>query len=133
MVSQRITQATSRQARSMESLRRLAQIAFTVILCTSLFAWTVMPASSHLPSTVETGQGHAEMIETHGHSHGFEEDLYWALHGHSHDAADHDHSAAVLDRSLPASATPFVSEGWRLSRSRGGPGPVSRLERPPRE
>jgi len=73
MVPRRATRATSRQVRVMSPLRRLGQTAFTALLCVSLLAWSVLPASTHTFSTFETLQGHVERIETHGHSHGLEE------------------------------------------------------------
>lgn len=102
------------------------------IACTALIAWSVAPNASHAPRIIEILQEHAEMIATHGHSHGPEEDLLWAIHGHSHDAADHDHSQAVL---LPSRLTHAYIEtraDWRgLSVEQGSP-PHFRLDRPPR-
>lgn len=64
------------------------------------------------------------MIGTHGHSHGFEEDFALALDGHSQDAAEHDHSPALLVRGsfaavrqAPEAAAPPAGPAWR-------PGPV---------
>ncbi|MBY6140825.1 hypothetical protein KUV26_15400 [Leisingera daeponensis] len=102
------------------------------LLCLCLAFWSPQRAASHIPDMVITIQDHAEMIDTHGHSHGFEEDLAWALHGHSHDAADHDHSPALLVRGsfaavrdVPEAAAPPAGPSWR-------PGPVYPRERPPR-
>jgi hypothetical protein len=80
----------------------------------------------------ETIQDHLEMIADHGHSHGLNEDLYWALHGHSHEAADHDHGQALLELT-PRSGPMFGSlDAWRLAASSGGASGVFRIERPPR-
>lgn len=106
--------------------------AFAALLCLSLIVWSVMPAATHAPTVFETNQDHREMIADHGHSHGFEEDLYWAMHGHSHDVADHDHSQALLtldDRSHPTYA---YQDAWRLKASHGGGHHTFRIERPPR-
>ncbi len=105
--------------------------ALAALLCLSLVVWSTLPSISHVPMLVETLQEHAQMIAEHGHSHGFEEDLVWALHGHGHDAADHDHSQAlavrgdVSDPILGQSALPFRP-------SQEGPYGVFRIERPPR-
>ncbi|KZX99085.1 hypothetical protein A3747_20675 [Sulfitobacter sp. HI0076] len=100
-----------------------------VFLCTAL---SLMPAFSHAPLIFETIQDHAEMIAEHGHSHGLEEDLAWAMHGHGHDTADHDHSQAILIAGRISQ--PFQGY-WDLKRpdtSDAGPWPVQRIERPPR-
>ena len=81
----------------MTILTRLGRQAMALLLCLALVVWSVMPASTHTPAVLETIQDHLQMIADHGHSHGFEEDLYWAMHGHSHDVADHDHSQAFLN------------------------------------
>ncbi len=72
------------------------------------------------------------MIADHGHSHGFEEDLFWALHGHSHDAADHDHSQVVLLANNGPAALLLGKDIWRLRTSRVDPFRDFRIERPPR-
>jgi hypothetical protein len=116
----------------MRPLATFGRQAFAALLCLSLAAWSVLPAATHAPTVFETIQDHLEMIADHGHSHGFEEDLYWAMHGHSHDAADHDHSQAFLalgDRSHPMSA---YRDAWRLKASPGGNHHSFRIERPPR-
>lgn len=70
--------------------------AFAALLCLSLFVWSTTPAATHAPTVFETIQDHLAMAADHGHSQGFQEDLYWAMHGHSHDVADHYHSQALL-------------------------------------
>lgn len=65
-------------------------------LCLCLFVWATVPAASHTPKFLDTIQEHLQMIEEHGHSHGLELDVLWAMHGHQHDRADHDHNPAVL-------------------------------------
>ncbi|WP_371061430.1 hypothetical protein [Rhodosalinus sp. 5P4] len=116
----------------MRFLATLGRQAFAAVLCLSLVVWSVMPAATHAPTVFGTIEDHLEMIADHGHSHEFEEDLYWAMHGHSHDAADHDHSQALLalgDRSNPTSA---YRDAWRLKASPGGGHHSFRIERPPR-
>jgi hypothetical protein len=116
----------------MRPMATFGRQAFAALLCLSLVVWSVVPAATHAPTVFETIQDHLEMIADHGHSHGFEEDLFWAMHGHSHDAADHDHSQALLalgDRTLPASAS---RDAWRLRASPDGSHRRFRIERPPR-
>lgn len=116
----------------MQDVRKISRYAFAALLTVSLALWSVLPATSHAPAVFETIQDHLEMVADHGHSHGFEEDLYWAMHGHSHDMADHDHSQALLafgDRSHPTSTH---RDAWRLKASPGGGHHNLGIERPPR-
>lgn len=123
----------SRQANTMGRAKTIGQMAFAALLSLSLVVWSVMPTATHAPAAfVETIQSHIQMIADHGHSHGFEEDLFWAMHGHNHDAADHDHSTAFL--ALGAGSQPFLAyrDAWRLRPSPAGPQRIFRIERPPR-
>ena len=105
---------------------------FAVLTCTALVVWSVMPSFTHAPTLFETIQDHLEMVEDHGHSHGFEEDLYWAMHGHSHDVADHDHNQAFLTYGRSSEPYAEVSEAWLRIASTGGPSRQFRIDRPPR-
>ncbi|WP_299822568.1 hypothetical protein [uncultured Jannaschia sp.] len=97
-----------------------------------MLVWTVMPATSHAPTIFETLQEHAEMIAEHGHSHGLEDDLAWAMHGHGHDSADHDHSQAVLTRDLFPQPFEDYATAWQLGAVPAGPSMAAGIERPPR-
>ncbi|KJS39353.1 MAG: hypothetical protein VR70_08285 [Rhodospirillaceae bacterium BRH_c57] len=114
----------------MRPLGTFGQSALAALLCLSLVVWSVMPSVNHAPSVIETLQEYAEVIATHGHSHGLEEDLYWALHGHSHDVVDHDHSQALLVLGAGARS---VSCGniWQSQSSSGVAHHIYRIERPP--
>lgn len=116
----------------MISIRTVGQHAFAALLCLAIIAWSVMPAASHAPSIFETLQEHKEMIAEHGHSHGLEEDLAWAMHGHSHDSADHDHSQAVLTPDDTSQPFEGYRSSWRLRPAAAGPSTKFRIERPPR-
>lgn len=109
-----------------------ARTLFAVLLSLSLVVWSSMPSVAHIPTVIETIQDHLEMIADHGHSHGFEEDLYWALHGHGHDAADHDHSQVFLI--VGPKAEPVVNPGeiWKLVAYTNKQSRTFRIERPPR-
>lgn len=67
-----------------------------VIVALSFLIGSAMPGTPHIPKVLETIEEHLEMAAEHGHSHGFVEDLFWAMHGHSHDVADHDHSPLYI-------------------------------------
>lgn len=104
----------------------------TALLCLSLVGWSILPTLSHVPHIAETLQEHTEMIADHGHSHGFQEDLLWALHGHNHDAIDHDHSPALTVAVAGGGAWPAAQDAWRLPAAQAGPHRIFRIERPPR-
>lgn len=118
--------------RSGKAILQGMRCALLVLSCCALIAWSVTPHSSHAPTVIQTIQEHAEMVATHGHSHGLEEDLMWALHGHSHDTADHDHSQAVLLPSRVNDTYGEASSAWRILASLDWSSPHFRLERPPR-
>ncbi|MBE1297871.1 hypothetical protein [Phycobacter azelaicus] len=105
---------------------------FAVLSCAALLVWSLVPSFTHAPTVIDTMQDHLEMVEAHGHSHGFEEDLYWAMHGHSHDVADHDHGQALLP--LGREADPFseFTKPWTRIASIDGPYRQFRIDRPPR-
>jgi hypothetical protein len=104
----------------------------TALLCLSLFGWSILPSLSHVPRIAETLEEHAQMVADHGHSHGLAEDLLWALHGHSHDAIDHDHSPALAVAVANGGVCPAAQDAWRLRASQSGPHRIFRIERPPR-
>ncbi|WP_419905854.1 hypothetical protein [Kiloniella sp.] len=91
-----------------------------------------MPSVTHSPTVLETIQDHLEQVESHGHSHGFEEDLFWAMHGHSHDVADHDHNQVFLFVSLTNNYPLLLRGPWLKVDSVAGPEGHFRIERPPR-
>ena len=116
----------------MTSVRTVGRRAIATLLGLALLLWIVLPATSHAPAIFETLQEHAEMIAEHGHSHGFEEDLAWAMHGHDRDSADHDHSQAVLAPDLFPQPFEGYGTAWRLDASATGPSMAFLIERPPR-
>lgn len=117
--------------RGMAILRSLRRV-IVALSCLALIVWTVAPNSSHVPTVIQTLQDHAEMVATHGHSHGLKEDLIWAMHGHSHDVADHDHSQAVLMPARSAHTYAETTAEWRSAARTDWSTPHLRLERPPR-
>ncbi len=102
------------------------------VLLLSFAVWSVTPSFTHAPAVFEVIQDHLELVEDHGHSHGLEEDLFWAMHGHSHDVADHDHNQTFLS-SVPGTAPELhTGEAWRMLASADGPTRQFRIDRPPR-
>lgn len=117
----------------MASLRTIGKAAFATLLCAAVLVWSVMPATSHAPAILDVLQEHAEMITEHGHSHGLEEDLAWAMHGHSHDSVDHDHSQAVVPRpDLSSQPLDIYRTSWRLGSATANTLRIDQIERPPR-
>jgi len=102
------------------------------LLCVAFAAWAVDPDLAHLPKVMSVLEDHAQMVAEHGHSHGFEEDLAWALHGHPHDHADHDHGTELLVEGHEVAQLSSHPEVRPASRPRDGPRPIFRHERPPR-
>ncbi len=116
----------------MHAARTKVRSILATVLCASLFVWSVTPSFNHASMVFQTIHDHLEMVEHHGHSHGFAEDLYWAMHGHTHDVADHDHNHAILSltpRTRPVAAVSEASPGMV---SIDGPTRHFRIERPPR-
>ena len=116
----------------MKPLRTLGQSAFAALLCLSLVVWSVVPAVSHASAVFETLQEHATTIAEHGHSHWDEEDFQRALHGHGHDAADHDHSEAMQSLADGRNTVFGYGDVRCLPPSRAGPSSNLRIDRPPR-
>ena len=115
-----------------DAIEYMGRQLFFSFACVALIVWTVAPAASHVPKIIETLHEHAEMIDTHGHSHGLEKDLIWAMHGHSHDVADHDHTQAVFIQTRTAREIVETCAAWRGLASAYWSPPLRRLERPPR-
>lgn len=116
----------------MTGVRRIMQTGFAALLCLCLVLWSILPSVTHAPAVFETLEDHLEVIADHGHSHGFEHDLWQALHGHGHDSADHDHSQAVLVARAPSGVQEAGRDGWRFRSSDSGAYRIFRIDRPPR-
>ena len=102
------------------------------VICLSVAVWSVLPTTNHVPTVLETLDEHAQMIASHGHSHGLAEDLVWALHGHSHDVMDHDHSQAVLTAAHDDGAMEHGADKRRFHPAPDMPSHAFRIDRPPR-
>ncbi|BBU53867.1 hypothetical protein KU6B_01320 [Mameliella alba] len=113
-------------------IARIGQRLLCLVAVFALLFWTVSPNASHVPKLIETLQVQAEMIAEHGHSHGLEEDLIWAMHGHSHDKADHDHAQAMLITARSETVPLHTWAAWHTPGPQDWSPPVFRLERPPR-
>jgi hypothetical protein len=101
-------------------------------LCLCISLWAVMPTPLHVPSIIEIIEQHAEMIAEHGHSHGLADDIFWALHGHGPDVAEHDHGVATLTAPPSEQIFPLPRDSARLLSALEKPWIVFGIERPPR-
>ncbi len=104
----------------------------TVLVALSVMLWSIAPIPLHTPTLLQTLEDHAAFVAEHGHSHGFEEDIAAAMHGHSQGMADHDHGTAALTFG-PENTTPTPMRALLY------PPPLdaipelnSRIDRPPR-
>lgn len=102
------------------------------LLCLSLVLWSLGPTSAHAYPAITTVQEHLEIIAEHGHSHGIEEDILWAMHGHSHDGADHDHAHMILIGGHRAKTPPLSRDLWPMGTASLRGARPNRIERPPR-
>lgn len=117
---------------TMRLWRNRGQKALAALLCLSLLVWSIMPSIAHAQRIADTLQEHAQTIAEHGHSHAVDQDLLWALHGHSHDAVDHDHGHAMAALGDKSDLVPGKRDTWSLRPSRDGPYRLFLIERPPR-
>jgi hypothetical protein len=115
-----------------QRLRTFGRHAWSALLCLALVVWSIAPATSHAASVFDVIADHRAIIAEHGHTHGFHEDLAWALHGHSHDVADHDHSPAVLALAVSTNQALDSRDVWHLHASLAGPHRSYMIDRPPR-
>jgi hypothetical protein len=115
-----------------QGLKTIGRTAWSALLCLALVVWSIAPATDHAPSVFDVIADHRAMITEHGHTHGFHEDLAWALHGHSHDVADHDHSPAVLALAATTNDVWGSRDVWHLHASLPGPHRSYMIDRPPR-
>ena len=118
--------------RTMKQTRTTWRRIILALLCLALIVWSVRPDLKHLPRYLSVAQEHAQTVAEHGHSHGLEEDLLWAMHGHAHDRADHEHVADLLLPPAPSPAPPAHGMSREMRPERKSPVPVFLLERPPR-
>ena len=115
-------------ARLASRWRRICAVAVGL----SILFWAALPVPPHVTSLFETLQEHRLFMAEHGHAHGFEEDLAAALHGHSHDAVEHDHSVAMLTFPPHPQAPTSLGEGVRPPPDAAISDFVFRIDRPPR-
>ena len=91
------------------TLRRFAgysRLALVLLLSVAIVSWSVVSSVSHTTFVVSDLEHHHhdEDVSGHGHSNSEAEDLWWALHGHSDDKADHDHSTFYIHNAAKAEA-----------------------------
>ena len=82
--------------------KEILSLFMPAVLCVSLIHMSLVNIQRHTPQDlIEFSKHKQQQLTDHGHTHSDFEDLFWLLHGHSHDNIDHDHSAVVF--SLPPS------------------------------
>lgn len=110
----------------------LGQRLMSVLLCLAISFWSVAPSTAHTPKVIDSFQEQQQLIAEHGHSHSIEIDLLWAMHGHQHDKADHDHHSVAFLR--PAGSLMFLAilNDWRMLASGNLSNRIYTLERPPK-
>jgi hypothetical protein len=116
----------------MKPLAAFGKHMFAALMCLSIVIWSVVPAGPHTPTVLKVIEDHLQMIADHGHSHGFEEDLFWAAHGHSHEAADHDHNQVLLALGLQTLPEIYSRDTLRARSALDGSHHNFKIERPPR-
>ena len=119
------------------TLRRFAgysRLALVLLLSVAIVSWSVVSSVSHTTFVVSDLEHHHhdEDVSGHGHSNSEAEDLWWALHGHSDDKADHDHSTFYIHNAAKAEARDFRYAVWLLPTMRAVSGALKPPERPPR-
>ncbi len=101
-------------------------------LCCAFMAWSMNPDVGHLPKLLTVLEGYGQVVADHGHTHGIIEDFLWAMHGHPHDLADHDHGTELLP-SVAAPPPPLTHRRPPPAQPANGvPSPIFRFDRPPR-
>jgi hypothetical protein len=58
----------------------------------------VMSTPSNILSIIVYLEKNAELIANHERSHGIPKGIFWALRGHNHDVAKHDHGTSMFSR-----------------------------------
>lgn len=116
----------------LQTLQARKRRGFTALLCLMLVIWSLLPATHHAPKIAETVTDHIEMIADHGHSHGFFEDMFWAMHGHGNDVVDHDHSKVFLVLGSKPEGPVVMRDNWTLARTDVLKSVPFRIDRPPR-
>ena len=102
------------------------------LICLCLTLWSFQSVSSHTSDASLNIPDQVEIVDDHGHSHGFETDLAWANHGHSHDVADHDHNQVMQPADTPRMTWENSGRVWNSTEKSWFSGPSYSLDRPPR-
>ncbi|MDJ0994691.1 MAG: hypothetical protein QNI90_14030 [Dinoroseobacter sp.] len=100
-------------------------------LCLSFLVWSKTPSFTHSSIVFETIHKHLEMIAGRVYSRGFHEDIYWAMHVHTHEATDHDYGHVFLLAVHNSEPLMTLGEAKRRVASVNGPCKRFRIERPP--
>ena len=124
--------ATMGQNGIMRQDSNIMMFAMHLLLCLSVALWSLNNATGHDPAQVAKQTSVQIEIEDHGHSHGDTIDLLWSLHGHAHDAADHDHNSALTPAPVAMTVRNMFRQHGALPDAAAAPPPSFGFERPPR-
>ena len=107
-------------------------LALNIALCLAVAVWSLKAPLRHDPAQILDQISIAQQTAEHGHAHGEAADMIWSQHGHSHDAADHDHNSALT----PAPGGLSLHSPAAARHLTAGPGfappPIFAIEHPPR-
>lgn len=104
----------------------------TALLCALTLSLATALPTPHVPRLIQVLSDHAEMVAEHGHSHGLEEDIAWASHGHSVAMRRWTTTMAVLPEHRFDVMALEVDVLWHAPDTEYQPPPVYRQLRPPR-
>lgn len=107
-------------------------VALNIALCLAVAAWSLKAPLRHDPGQALIQQSIAEQAAEHGHAHGEAADLLWSQHGHSHDAADHDHNSALTPASNGLALQIPAADRHQAAGPGFAPPPLFAIEHPPR-
>ncbi len=110
------------------------RLALALLLSVYIATWSTVYSVGHTSFIISDLQHHlhSEDVSDHNHIHSEAENIWWALHGHDHDQADHDHSTFYIHHFAKTELRDFQYTKWRLPITHAVSGDVKLPERPPR-
>ena len=104
----------------------------SAFICLAIALSALLPMPQHLPAFHEVLEQIELRIAEHGHSHGLAEDLDAALHGHGHEAVEHEHGTAIPASAPSPPVPPSPGKQTTSSQLAVTPGIPDGILRPPR-
>lgn len=123
---------SGRQTKVTGSFEASGRRALATLLCLSLVLGFLMPLKAHAVTASDTAWPSLEVQVEHDHPHDLEEAIHRLVHGHHHDAADHEHAQALLGPGNRHHPTPDDGGHAEDRPLAAGPPRAFRIERPPR-